>query len=332
MTKLAPKPTSVALAKVRVPGMLGQAERLSNSLRQPSLRQLRAFEAVAHHASFSQAAKSLALTQPALSAAIRDMENLLDAALFERSTHHVSLTTAGQALLPQVVWLINSYTFGVAAMHQALAGEAGKLRVAALPSAMHLLATPLADWYRSHSDVHLTIRDPLNHDLVAGVHTGEIDIGLGTDLDLPSGIDTFAVTKDDLVAVLSRQHRLALRGSRTPLRWSDLQGERLALFDRGSTFDLAMATLRQQGISLDGADRPLYSESLYSLVRSGLAIGLISRLYTHGQPSTGLVIRALGSPAITRRMVLMTRGPARHRSPLVADCLDHLARALRSNT
>jgi LysR family carnitine catabolism transcriptional activator len=298
-------------------------------LRQPTLRQLRGFQAVARHASFSQAARELALTQPALSAAIRDMELLLDTVLFERSTHHVALTPAGQALLPQVAWLINSYTHGVTALHRALNHQAATLRVAAVPSAMHLLASPLAEWQLRNPAVALTISDPLNDDLVTGVHTGEIDIGLGTDLDLPAGLDTLPVAKDDLVAVLPRQHRLAQSG-RAALRWSDLQGERLALFARGSTYDLAIAMLRQQGIALDGIDRLLYSESLYSLVRGGLAVGVISRLYTFGLPTGGLLVRALGSPVISRRIVLMTRGPEQLRSPVVSDCLAHLARALRS--
>ena len=63
--------------------------------RQPTLRQLRGFKEVARHASFSRAAQALALSQPALSAAIRELEALMGVALFERSTHHVRLTPAG---------------------------------------------------------------------------------------------------------------------------------------------------------------------------------------------------------------------------------------------
>ncbi len=294
-------------------------------LRQPTLRQLRGFQAVARHASFSRAAQALALTQPALSAAIRDLEQLLDVSLFERSTHHVALTAAGAALLPQVQWLINSYTHGVSDLHRVLAGQARSLRLAALPSAMHLLAPPLADWHRLNPDVALSLRDPLNDDLVAALLSGEVDIGLGTELDLPAGIDTIAVAHDDLVAVLPSEHKLARRST---LRWRDLRGERLALFARGSTYELALTTLRQQGVVLEKADRLLYSESLYSLVRSGLAVGVISRLYTHGLHADELCLRPLGSPAITRRIVLMVRSQPQLRRSTVTDCLEHLARAL----
>ncbi|WP_332776805.1 LysR family transcriptional regulator [Polaromonas sp.] len=302
----------------------------ATNLRQPTLRQLRGFHAVAQHGSFSRAAEALALTQPALSATIRDLERLLDVTLLERSTHHVALTPAGAALQPQVAWLLNSFNQGVGDMHRALTSQTRSLRLAALPSAMHLLAPHLAQWARRHPDVALTLRDPLNEDLVAALHTGEIDIALGAELDLPAGIEAVRVTTDELVAVLPQQHRLAAPAGRRALRWRDLQGERLALFARGSTYDLALATLRQQGVALDAADRLLYSESLFSLVRSGLAVGVISRLYTHGMPTQGLCVRALGTPAITRRIALMVRGPARLHRPLVLDCLAHLTQALRA--
>ena len=92
-------------------------------LRQPTLRQLKGFYAVARHASFSRAAEALALTQPALSATIRDLERLLDVTLLDRSTHHVALTPAGAALQPQVAWLLNSFHQGVDDIHRALASQ-----------------------------------------------------------------------------------------------------------------------------------------------------------------------------------------------------------------
>ena len=298
-------------------------------LRQPTLRQLKGFQAVAQHGSFSRAAEALALTQPALSATIRDLEQLLDVTLLERSTHHVALTAAGAALQPQVEWLLNSFSQGVSDMHRTLTSQARSLRLAALPSTMHLLAPPLAQWQRQHPEVTLTVRDPLNDALVAALHNGEVDIALGTELDLPAGIATIPVATDELVAVLPRRHRLAQATPGSALRWRDLRGERLALFASGSTYDLALATLRQQGVALDAADRLLYSESLYSLVRSGLAVGVISRLYTHGLHADDLCLRPLGSPAITRRIVLMVRSPAQLHRPAVADCLAYLTQALR---
>lgn len=293
----------------------------------PSLRQLRGFQAVARQGSFSGAARSLSLTQPALSAAVRELEDQLGAQLFERSTHHVALTAAGSALLPQVEWLLNSFSLGVDDMRRTLAAQGARLRVGALPSAMHLAAPAVAEWHRKHPEVALELRDLLNDELLTAVQTGALDIALGVDLGLPAGVTALPVGSDEMVAVLPEGHRLA---DRSELRWRELKGERLALFSRGSTYELALSTLRQQGVSLAGADRLQYSESLYSVVRSGLAVGLISRLYTHALPYPDLRVLPLRSPAITRRIALLVRGLPGPRSDAAADCFAHLARSLKA--
>lgn len=293
--------------------------------RQLTLRHLRGFLAVARHASFSRAARELSLTQPALSATIRDFEALLGTPLFERSTHHVALTPAGQALLPQAQWLLNSFVHGALDIGRTLAEQSLRIHLAALPSAMHLLAPALAAWKAAHPEAELVVRDLLNDELVEALRTGEIDIAVGADIDLPTGISTWPVAEDELVALLPPGHRLARRRH---VAWRDLHGERLALFSRGSTYDLAAGTLRQHGIALDATDRLRYSESLYSLVRSGLAVGLLSRLYTYGIGEAGLKVTPLRAPAITRRIVLMVRKQPGPRHAAAADCLDHLRQAL----
>ena len=176
--------------------------------RQPTLRQLRGFQAVARHRSFSRAAQALSLTQPALSSAIRDLERLLDVTLFDRSTHHVALTEQGASLLPQVDWLLNSFEHGVDDMHRTLAGGIRRLRVAALPSTMHLLAPALAAWQREHPEVAVCVRDLLNDDLLAALVAGEVDIGLGAELDRPVGVAAVPIGPPLRTLVLPRPESL----------------------------------------------------------------------------------------------------------------------------
>lgn len=296
--------------------------------RSPTLRQLRSFQAVARAMSFRQAAEALSLTQPALSASIRELEAVLGAPVLERSTHHVRLTAQGALLLPQVERLINGYEQGVDGLFRTLHDGKRVLRVAALPSAMHLLAAPLQQWLAQHPDVDLRLHDPLNDDLLDALQRGEVDIALGVALDLPPQIEAIAVAQDDLVAVLPVGHRLARRAR---LTWQDLAGERLALFARGSTYELAMATLRQHGADLARADQLLYSESLYSLVRCGLAVGVISRLYTHSLHEGAVKVCPLQAPVISRKVALMVHAAQDARPPLVHSCLEFLTQALRAS-
>lgn len=96
----------------------------------------------------------------------------------------------------------------------------------------------------------------------------------------------------------------------------------------GSTWTPALAAMEQHGIDVTQAVRSLYSAPLFSLARSGLAIGIISRLCTVGAKRDGMRVLPLRSPRIERQIVLMVReGPATH-SDVVRDCLQQLSAEL----
>lgn len=288
------------------------------NLHAPSLRQLRAFLAVAESGSFSQAAQQLSLSQPAVSASIRELESLLGVRLMNRGPHHMELTEAGRTLLHEAQWLVASFDRGVGRVHAMLASGQQTVRIACLPSAMHLLAPALAQWQLQHPQARVEITDPLHEELIAQLRGGAVDIGITTELDMPARLHTTPLMEDELVVLLPPGHRLAQDGG--PLRWRALRGERLALFARGSTYELAVATLRQQRIAMDEAMRMRYSESLYSLVRAGHAVGVISRLYTQGVATPALQVRRLTAPVISRRLALMVNGEPGQQRPLVAAC------------
>ena len=229
--------------------------------------------------------------------------------------------------MPQVDRLINGYGHGIDGLCRTLDSKTRTLRVAALPSAMHLLAGPLMQWIKRHPDVALRLSDPLNDELLAALQRGEMDVAVGDVLDVPQQIKTHLVTQDALVAVLPCSHRLA---TRTTLNWQDITGERLALFARGSTYDLAMATLRQDGADLAHADKLFYSGSLYSLVRAGLAIGVVSELYFASLQGNELRVCPLQAPVVSRRIALMAFGPAQAHSPLIQDCMEFLKDLLKA--
>lgn len=82
------------------------------------LRHLRAFEAVARLASFTQAAQEFSITQPALSRTIQQLEDALEATLFDRSSRHVATTQAGRIFLDHVERVLAELGRGVDAVRQ----------------------------------------------------------------------------------------------------------------------------------------------------------------------------------------------------------------------
>lgn len=289
----------------------------------PSLRQLSCFKEVATQRSFSRAAQALSMSQPALSSAIRELELLLGITLFDRSTHHVRLTSAGEAVRPQVEWMINNFVQGVEDLQQLLKYQADTIRIACIPSTTHLLAPWLAEWQRTHPMVDLKLQDMRNDDLLTAVANGGADIGLGLEFTVPPSVETRFVTEDEVMAVLPASHRLA---KQSVLKWTDLSDEPLVVLARGSTYEMIASMLDQQGVGISHTETLSYTESMYALVRSGLRIGLISRLYTYGRHSDDLVMRPLQSPELSRRICLMTRSASNSsRRSIVNECWNFLA-------
>ena len=293
----------------------------------PSLRQLSCFKEVANHRSFSRAAQALSMSQPALSSAIRELETLLGTPLFDRSTHHVRMTPAGEAVRPQVEWMINNFVQGVQDLQQLLKYQADTVRISCIPSATHLLAPWLARWQDSHPMVDLQLQDMRNDDLLTAVANGGADIGLGLEFTVPTAVDTQFVTEDEIMAVLPTNHRLSKQHE---LKWTDLSDEPLVILSRGSTYEMIVSVLEQQGVGVSHTETLSFTESLYALVRSGLRIGLISRLYTQCHIDDDLVTMPLKAPLLSRRICLMTRSAESNRRPIVQECWDYLCQNMGS--
>ena len=109
-----------------------------------TLRQLRYFEALALHGHFGRAAEACAVSQPALSLQIRDLEDSLGTALFERGPRQVRLTRFGEAFAPRVRDILRSVDElgDLARASQQL--MAGRLRLGIIPTVGPLLAAGAA--------------------------------------------------------------------------------------------------------------------------------------------------------------------------------------------
>src|SRR4051812_6265433 len=98
-----------------------------------SLRQLRAFAAIAKLQSFTRAAEQLHITQPGLSGMVRDIEEQLECRLFERTTRAVALTEHGRAFLPVVTRVLAELDAATASLSQLSAASGRRLLVGATP-------------------------------------------------------------------------------------------------------------------------------------------------------------------------------------------------------
>ena len=166
------------------------------------LRQLAGFVAVTRFGSFSAAARELAMTQPAFSQLIRQLEHAVGVRLFERSTRRVALTEAGTRFLAMVQQPLDDLEDAHAYIRDMATGRRGRFAFAALPSVAFTVATTaLARFKADHPRTRVRLIEEQNLNIIEKVLTREIDFGVAT-LSAPGPeLDFNLLLEDELVAV-----------------------------------------------------------------------------------------------------------------------------------
>ncbi|OUM00625.1 LysR family transcriptional regulator [Variovorax sp. JS1663] len=279
-------------------------------LRALTLRQLQFFSVLVQEGQFGRAARRLSITQPALSNAIKQMEKLLGAELLTRTTHRLELTPVGAEVLARTDFLVNTVEVALRDIESTVRRGRAFVRIGVIPSASSSVATAVSGFLRETGhEAELAWRDAPSTTLLAEVRSGQLDMAVAAITEPPGGLACVDLFRDPLVLVLRRDHPLAKAQEAS---WEAIGRERLVLFESGSMpalGDPARAQFAQ------GAEpyRVSYSETLYALVRGGLALGLMPRLYTDSLRDPELKVLPLAKPRVERRVVLVyLPGPMRN--------------------
>lgn len=181
-----------------------------------TLRHLQALVTLADTNSFSRAADALAVTQPALSASIKQLENQLGTRLFDRTTHQISLTAQGSVVLEYARHLLNTASNIFDDIEHAIGTGRHRIRVGAIPSAVTLTAAVIARYNQAHDEhVEILLQDMPNDALLDALHSGKLDFCVGIkppDSLSSQTLETVTLFEDELVLIVSRRHPLSGQG------------------------------------------------------------------------------------------------------------------------
>lgn len=269
-----------------------------------SLRQLRFFTALAESANFSRAAERMMVSQPALSAAIRQVEDHMGLRLFDRSTHHVALTEAGAAFLPHARRLLTTAENAFVDMTDVATRGRAVVRVGVIPSVVPAAAEAIARLGQGRSDVCFHLRDGKNDSLLADLRSGALDLVVGVLGHIDDDVEASLITEDEMMLAAPVGHRLAAHDA---LPWSALEGEEIVHFTGGSIGELSSAAMRQNNLSPSQRFRVDQVGSLFGLVGAAMALGIIPRLYARGYESEKIRLIPLTAPTIRRKLMLFRR-------------------------
>jgi DNA-binding transcriptional LysR family regulator len=188
-----------------------------------SLRQFRAFLAVARSRSFTRASEQMFISQAGLSAMMRELELQLDCRLFDRTTRAVSLTDAGMQFLPYAQKAVAEIEAGAAMLSKRSAIARQKFVVAVTPVvALSLFPVLCAEFQQNNPDVTITIHDVLRPQVQSMVDSGEADVGFGAFHEPMPGLERVRLLQCALLYVCGPgMLPVRRRGARLPtLPWS----------------------------------------------------------------------------------------------------------------
>lgn len=213
------------------------------------LRKLRYFLTIAEERNFSGAAKRLNMAQPPLSRQIRELEDELGVALFDRSSRPLGLTRAGQLFFEQASQILSSHERLKTTMADFAQSRRPRLSLGIVASAFHLRLPHLIRHNRHAAPgIALTIHEMNSAEQVAALIDGRIDIGL----------DRTEITDPEIRSIILREERLVLAapadfaGSQNePIDLNRLTDETLILYPQESGQNYARRTLtllRRHGV------------------------------------------------------------------------------------
>ena len=301
---------------------------------------LRTLSAIARYGSFSRAAESLNLSQPAVSHQIRLLEQDLGTPLLDRVGKRAFPTRAGEILLAHGARALAELDAARSAIHDLRGRVAGRVRLGTGATAsIYMLPPMLQRLQRRYPNVEVVVVTGNSSEIAGTVEDGQLDLGVVT---LPVPQRDLVVTpfrNDPLVAIappgtVPRRRRVPPPRSRNAghrarahsLTPRELARERLIVYERRGTIRRIVEDwFRRGGVAPRIAMELGNAEAIKRLVAAGLGFAVTSAVSVQEDVKRGAIVSFALRPALNRRIGIVLR-----RGKVVSPALDVVLKALRS--
>jgi len=243
-------------------------------VRRITFRQLRVFEAVARHLSFTRAASELHLTQPAASMQVKQLEESAGLPLFEQLGRRIHLTEAGRLMLDHAR-AIEEQMDDLAAGLEALGGvQSGLLDVAVASTANYFATRLLAEFNKRFDGITVRLEVTNRAGLLNQLAENTRDMVIMGQPPEGSGLVAEAFMENPLVVIAPPSHPLAGQG---PLPFERLRDETFVIREQGSGTRIAMERyFARHGLALRTGVEMSSNEAIKQAVEAGLGLGIVS--------------------------------------------------------
>lgn len=271
-----------------------------------TVKQLRAFLAVAQTLSFAQACERLHLSQSALSLTIKALEDGLGGRLFSRTTRAVALTPEGEALLPLARRLLADWDNAEDELRQRFTLRQGRVSLAAMPSfAGNLLPSVLKLFRQRYPSISVTVHDVINEQVLDMVRDRQVELGIAFEPEPGMPLSFTPLYLDRFVAVVPADSPLA---ALPRIGWPELLQQPFVALQRPSSVRVMLEEyLAQRGLKLPVAFESHQLATVGRMVGCGLGVSAVPALCQGQMHELGARCVALGDPVIERPVGLLTK-------------------------
>jgi LysR family transcriptional regulator, benzoate and cis,cis-muconate-responsive activator of ben and cat genes len=284
------------------------------------LRHLRYFTAIAGERSFTRAAEKLRIAQPPLSRQMRDLEDELGVALFERGSRPLRLTPAGRFFHEHALQIleradelrVTTRRFGETGRRQLVIGFVGSALYGGLPDVVR-------GFRAAHSRLEVGLIEMNTVEQIAALKEGRIDVGFGRlRIDDPA-VSREVIVEESLLVALSPDHPLR---ERETLHFADIAAEPLVLYPRSprpSYADQILSFFRDRSLEAQVVQEVRELQTALGLVAAGVGITLVPQSVEHFRRHD-VLYRPLAEDSISSPLIMSFR--ASDTSPEVRDILE----------
>lgn len=270
-----------------------------------TLKQLRYFEALARHGHFGRAAEASAISQPALSMQIKELEEALGTALFDRGARTIRLTGFGEEFAPRAREILRLVEELEDTARIARDQMAGRLRLGVIPTvAPYLLPRVIAELTRVYPALDLHLRETITPKLLTELAEGRLDCAIvALPVSEPSLLEVPLFAEDFVLVRPLTEAGLPVPNAR------DLREMRLLLLEEGHCFrDQALSFCKLQAATprevLDGSSLT----TLVQMVGAGIGVTLIPEMAVSVETRLAPVaITRFAAPAPARQIGMVWR-------------------------
>ncbi len=263
------------------------------------LRHIRYFMAVAEELNFTKAAEKLHMAQPPLSRQIQDLEKELGARLFHRTPHMLKLTEEGVLFSQYAVQILELARRSAEGIRELHTGLTGTLYLASVEGhAPRLISEWIAGFHKLHPHVQYDLWNGSSDEVTDRVTKGLCDLGIITSPYSTEGLSVLPVYDEPWVAILPKDHPLALEDGDT-IRLEKLSPFELIIPSRRSRLQEITGWFELSGNRPHILCRISNTLNAYMLVEQGVGIAIYPASANDIRTPDSICIRRITDPSVS---------------------------------